>query len=81
MGEGGTILFYNGTSWQTKASGTPDDYNHDLYSVMATDASHIWACGYQGVLFSSGAGFAQDPGMTVTMRRTCGRWTTATSGP
>ena len=46
VGHGGTILFYDGTSWTAQASGTTDT----LYGVSALDESHVWAVGTGGII-------------------------------
>jgi len=59
VGLGGTILFYNGTSWtQDPQSGVVTDQN--LWSVFALDNNHIWAVGYDAVvIFYDGATWSQ----------------------
>ena len=46
VGHGGTILFYDGTSWSPQASGTTDT----LYGVSALDATHVWAVGHGEII-------------------------------
>ena len=51
VGEYGTILFFNGTSWSPQTSGT----TANLVSVSALDATHVWAVGASGtILFFNG---------------------------
>jgi hypothetical protein len=52
VGEGGTILHYDGTSWQPQTSGTLNK----LYSVWGSSSTDIWAVGELGtVLHYDGA--------------------------
>jgi len=44
VGHDGTILQYNGSTWQTRASGT----SLDLGSVVATSSSEAWATAFDG---------------------------------
>ena len=62
MGAGGTILFYDGTSWTAQASGTTGF----LFGVSALDESHVWAVGAGGtILFYDGTSWtAQESGAT-----------------
>jgi hypothetical protein len=46
VGHGGTILFYDGTSWTTQASGTAEL----LYGVTAPDANHVWTVGHGEII-------------------------------
>ncbi len=46
VGAGGTILFYDGTSWTAQASGTTDD----LWGVSALDESHVWTVGHGEII-------------------------------
>ncbi len=46
VGAGGTILFYNGSSWTAQNSGT----TKHLYDVSAAAANRVWAVGYEGIL-------------------------------
>jgi len=46
VGVGGTILFYDGTSWTAQASGTTDT----LRGVSALDESHVWAAGHGEII-------------------------------
>jgi hypothetical protein len=55
VGHGGTILFYDGTSWSPQASGTTDT----LWGVSALDESHVWAVGSGGtILFYDGTSWS-----------------------
>ncbi len=46
VGHGGTILFYDGSSWSPQASGTTDN----LWGVSAVDESHVWAVGHGEII-------------------------------
>jgi hypothetical protein len=55
VGAGGTIRFYNGSSWTSQASGTTEH----LFDVSAADATHVWAVGDNGiVLFYNGSSWS-----------------------
>jgi photosystem II stability/assembly factor-like uncharacterized protein len=55
VGHGGTILFYDGTSWTAQASGTTDF----LRGVSALDESHVWTVGDGGtILFYDGTSWS-----------------------
>ena len=41
VGEGGTILYYDGVTWTSQTSGTTED----LLGLWGTSASDIWAVG------------------------------------
>jgi hypothetical protein len=53
VGHGGTILFYDGTSWSPQASGATGT----LWGVSALDENHVWAVGSSGgtILFYDSA--------------------------
>jgi photosystem II stability/assembly factor-like uncharacterized protein len=56
VGDGGTTLFYNGTTWGLRTSGTLSDLN----GVTMINATNGWAVGDNGViLFWNGSGWAQ----------------------
>ena len=46
VGNGGTIVRYDGTVWSTMSSTTA----HDLYDISGTAADDLFACGNAGVL-------------------------------
>ena len=51
VGHGGSMLFYDGTSWTEQESGTAET----LLGITALDAGHVWAVGFVGtVLFYDG---------------------------
>jgi len=66
VGEGGTILYYNGSAWSTQESGTV----YGLYGIWGADALNIWAVGGMGtILYSNDSGDTwtpQDSGTTVS---------------
>ena len=66
VGHGGTILFYDGSSWTAQASDTTDT----LWGVSALDATHVWAVGDGGtILFYNGSSWtAQASDTTDTLR-------------
>jgi photosystem II stability/assembly factor-like uncharacterized protein len=50
-GNGGSMIFYDGTSWAEQESGTAET----LEGMTALDENHVWAVGHQGtILFSDG---------------------------
>ena len=52
VGDGGTILFFDGSSWTSQVSGTANL----LYGVSTLDAAHVWAVGNGGtILFFDGS--------------------------
>ncbi len=59
VGDGGTILFYDGTSWSVQASGLTGD----LVSVSAISWNHVWAVGqYGNILFFDGTSWTLQRG-------------------
>jgi hypothetical protein len=46
VGDGGTVLFYDGKGWLFQDSGTDIQLN----SVTGIDNRHVWACGWGGVV-------------------------------
>ena len=65
VGVGGTILFYDGTSWTAQAGGATDT----LLGVSALNETHVWAVGDGGtILFYDGTSWtAQASGTTDTL--------------
>lgn len=47
VGHGGTILFYDGSSWTAQASDTTDTLRG---GVSAVDETHVWAVGDLGLI-------------------------------
>ncbi|MFH1464837.1 MAG: hypothetical protein ABIO70_10675, partial [Pseudomonadota bacterium] len=51
VGEGGCVLFFDGTSWTEQHTG----FDADLTCIWGTDATHVWAAGgYWRILFFDG---------------------------
>ena len=49
VGDNGTILKWNGSSWSSQSSGT----TQDLYGVWGSDANNVWAVGYNGTIIKA----------------------------
>jgi hypothetical protein len=54
VGNGGTIVHYDGQQWSTVASGTTED----LTSVWGTSSSDVWAAGYSTILHYAGSSWS-----------------------
>ncbi|MGQ9536614.1 MAG: IPT/TIG domain-containing protein [Actinomycetota bacterium] len=58
VGAGGTILFYNGSTWASQTSGT----TNPLYDVRAVDANRVYAVGNRGAsLYHNGSSWFESP--------------------
>lgn len=67
VGEGGTILHYDGLTWSTETTTATED----LWGVWGASPDDVWAVG--------GRGFAE--GQATLLRRQEGRWTVQTLPP
>lgn len=55
VGDGGTVIFFDGSSWSKQESGT----SFGLNSVTAADPEHVWAVGESGkIVFFNGTGWS-----------------------
>jgi len=65
VGNGGTILYYNGSTWTAQTSGTSEDLN----GVWGSSATSVWAVGDNGtVLFFDGTSWtAQTSGTSENL--------------
>ena len=68
VGDNGTVLRWNGTNWQSEASGT----NSDLYAVAGNHSQNTRAVGENGTVirrrFGNWVGDIQTPANDVTLR-------------
>ncbi len=69
VGDSGTILFFDGSTWSVQDSGI----SSWLGGVSGLDANHVWAVGYGGtILFYDGSNWAtQGSGTTNDLYRIC----------
>ncbi len=66
VGEYGTILFYNGSSWSSQASGITTT----LRGVFVLDTTHVWAVGDSGIiLFYNGTSWQEQTSGTGNILR------------
>jgi hypothetical protein len=61
VGDGGTIVKWNGSAWSAQPSGT----SKDLYGVWGSDASNVWAVGDGGTIVKwNGSAWSAQPSGT-----------------
>lgn len=69
VGDGGTIIYYDGTSWTPMTSGT----NNQLFGVWGSSSADVYAVGEMGtILHYDGA--AWNPEAPLTTKTLCAVW-------
>jgi photosystem II stability/assembly factor-like uncharacterized protein len=76
VGDGGTILHYNGSSWSTMTSGTTENFN----DVWGTASDDVYAVGENGTIHHyNGSSWSAMTGVPATTSAFTGIWGTSST--